>query len=143
MPTLRKALRVERDLEVIWDYIAADNPEAAERCLRQIDSQFHKLARSPFIGRERKDLAAGLRSFAVGNYVIFYQPLVGSNGVEIVRVIPQPIMLTVQPVRVRRWKMTMKHLVKTDLGDWGDPAQASSVVKVLTGAGRANDQAVA
>jgi plasmid stabilization system protein ParE len=53
MPTLRKALRVERDLEVIWDYIAADNPEAAERCLRQIDAQFDKLARSPFIGRER------------------------------------------------------------------------------------------
>src|SRR6266852_9440472 len=52
-------------------------------------------------------------------------------------------MLIVQPVRVRRWKMTMNHLEITDLGDWGDPAQASSVVKVLTGAGRANDQAVA
>ena len=87
MPTLRKALRVERDLEVIWDYIAADNPEAAERCLRQIDAQFQKLARSHFIGQERKDLAAHLRSFAVGNYVIFYQPLAGSDGVEIVRVI--------------------------------------------------------
>ena len=55
----------------------------------------------------------------------------------------QPIMLIVQPVRVRRWKMTMNHLEITDLGDRGDPAQASSVVKVLTGAGRANDQAVA
>lgn len=87
MPTLRKALRVERDLEVIWDYIAADNPEAAERCLRQIDAQFQKLARSPFLGRDRKDLAARLRSFPVGNYVIFYQPLGGSDGVEIVRVI--------------------------------------------------------
>jgi plasmid stabilization system protein ParE len=32
-------------------------------------------------------LAARLRSFAVGNYVIFYQPLAGSDGVEIVRVI--------------------------------------------------------
>jgi toxin ParE1/3/4 len=87
MPTLRKALRVERDLGVIWEYIAADNPEAAERCLRQIDSQFHRLARSPFVGRERTDLAAGLRSFAVGNYVIFYQPLADSDGVQIVRVI--------------------------------------------------------
>jgi len=86
MPTLRKALRVERDLEAIWDYIAADNPEAAERCLRQIDAQFQKLARSPFVGRERKDLAPRLRSFAVGNYLIFYQPL-ASDGVEIVRVI--------------------------------------------------------
>ena len=72
---------------MIWDYIAPDNPEAAERCLRQIDAQFQKLARSPFIGRERKDLAARLRSFAVGNYVIFYQLLAGSDGVETVRVI--------------------------------------------------------
>jgi hypothetical protein len=63
--------------------------------------------------------------------------------IVIVIVIVQPIMLIVQPVRVRRWKMTMNHLDITDLGDWGDPAQASSVVKVLTGAGRATDQAVA
>jgi toxin ParE1/3/4 len=87
MPTLRKALRVQRDLEVIWDYMAADNPEAAERCLRQIDAQFHKLAQQPFIGRERKDLGPGLRSFAVGHYVIFYQPIASGEGVEIVRVI--------------------------------------------------------
>jgi toxin ParE1/3/4 len=87
MPTLRKALRVESDLEVIWDCIAADNPEAAERCLRQIDDQFHQLARSPLIGHGRKDLAAHLRSFAVGNYVIFYQPLAGGDGVEIASVI--------------------------------------------------------
>jgi toxin ParE1/3/4 len=87
MATLRKALRVERDLAAIWDYIAADDPEAAERCLRQIDAKFHRLARSPLIGRVRKDLAASLRSFAVGNYVIFYQPLIGNEGVEIVRVI--------------------------------------------------------
>ena len=87
MSTLRKALRVERDLEVIWDYIAADNLEAAERCLRHIDTQFHKLAQHPFMGRERKDLAAGLRSFAVGNYMVFYQPIASGDGVEIVRVI--------------------------------------------------------
>lgn len=87
MSMVRKALCVERDLAVIWDYIAADNPEAAERCLRQIDTQFQKLAESPFIGRERKDLAISLRSFAVGNYVIFYQPIANGKGVEIVRVI--------------------------------------------------------
>ncbi len=87
MPTVRVALRVERDLEVIWDYIAQDNPEAAESCLRKIDAQFHKLAENPFIGRERKDLAVRLRSFADGNYVVFYQPTVTGDGVEIVRVI--------------------------------------------------------
>src|SRR6266581_1108648 len=33
--------------------------------------------------------------------------------------------------------MTRNHLVITDVGNWGDPAHASSVVNVLTGAGQA------
>jgi toxin ParE1/3/4 len=82
-----KALRVERDLASIWDYIAADNPEAAERCLFQIDAQFEKLARFPLMGRLRGDLSPGLRSFPVGNHIIFYLPITDHSGVYIVRVI--------------------------------------------------------
>ena len=37
------------------------------------------------MGRTRNDLATGLRSFPVGNYVILYRPL--ENGVEVVRVV--------------------------------------------------------
>ncbi len=87
MGKVLKALRVERDLEVIWDYIADDNPAAAEQCLREIDAQFQKLALHPLIGRDRKDLNPGLRSFPIGNYVIFYQPISAKSGVKIVRVI--------------------------------------------------------
>jgi hypothetical protein len=43
MSTLRKALRIERDLEVIWDYLAADNPEAVERCLAKLMPNSTKL----------------------------------------------------------------------------------------------------
>ncbi|UWU92501.1 type II toxin-antitoxin system RelE/ParE family toxin [Bradyrhizobium sp. CB1015] len=42
------------------------------------------LLENPLAGRERRELKAGLRSFAVGNYVIFYAPL--PDGVEIIRV---------------------------------------------------------
>lgn len=87
MPEVRIALRVERDLEAIWDFIAPDNPEAAERTLRRIDEQFRKLALHPLLGRERSDLSAGLRSSVVGNYVIFYLPLPGGQGIQVVRVI--------------------------------------------------------
>ena len=87
MAKVIRALRVERDLESIWDYIAADNPEAAERCLREIDAQFSKLAAYPLMGRARKDLAPGLRSFPLGNYIIFYLPVTKKSGVQIVRVI--------------------------------------------------------
>lgn len=87
MAKVIRALRVERDLEGIWDFIAADNPEAAERCLREIDAQFSKLAACPLMGRARKDLAPGLRSFPLGNYIIFYLPVTRKAGVQIVRVI--------------------------------------------------------
>ena len=39
----------------------------------------------PDMGRLREDLSAGLRSFSVGNYVIFYRPMKG--GIEIARVL--------------------------------------------------------
>jgi len=42
------------------------------------------LMENPLAGRERRELRTGLRSFAVGNYVIFYIPL--PDGIEIIRV---------------------------------------------------------
>jgi toxin ParE1/3/4 len=36
-------------------------------------------------GRERPELAPGLRSFPVGNYLLFYLPLPG--GIDLVRVL--------------------------------------------------------
>jgi toxin ParE1/3/4 len=38
---------------------------------------------NPLIGRARPELAADLRSFPVGNYVLFYRPI--ADGVELVR----------------------------------------------------------
>ena len=87
MAKVIKALRAEHDLAAIWDYIAVDNPEAAEGCLRQIDAQFGKLSRFPLMGRVRSDLSVGLRSFPIGNYIIFYLPITDQSGVYIVRVI--------------------------------------------------------
>ena len=49
----------------------------------------------------------------------------------------QAIRLPVQPAKVRRWLMTMDHPVITDVGLWGEPPHASSVVKAPVGAGRA------
>jgi toxin ParE1/3/4 len=37
------------------------------------------------MGREREELSARLRSFAVGNYVIFYRP--AKDGIEVVRIL--------------------------------------------------------
>jgi toxin ParE1/3/4 len=73
------------DLDDIWSYIALDNTEAADRFLVAILSRFPKLAAMPQMGRSREELSANLRSFSVGQYVIFYRPI--ENGVEITRVL--------------------------------------------------------
>lgn len=76
--------QVDKDLDSIWSYIAADNVGAADKLLDRIGDVFAMLVLTPLAGRERPELGRGLRSFAVGNYVIFYSAR--SDGVEIVRV---------------------------------------------------------
>jgi len=72
-------------LDEIWFYIAQDNMDAADRFIHAIVSRFAMLAGMPEMGRMREELATRLRSFAIGNYVIFYRPM--ENGVEIARVL--------------------------------------------------------
>lgn len=73
------------DLDEIWFYIAQDNPAAADRFIRALVSRFPTLASMPQVGRQREELSSRLRSFPVGNYIIFYRPI--ENGVEIARVL--------------------------------------------------------
>jgi len=73
------------DLEDLWLYIAMDNPSAADRMIDEVISKFELLAVQPGMGRSREELAEALRSFPVGNYVIFYRPM--RDGIEIVRVL--------------------------------------------------------
>lgn len=85
MPRVRKTVLAENDLDEIWFYIAFDNPEAADTLLDRIDRQSALLATNPRLGRARPELLEELRSFPVGNYVLFYRPAVG--GIELVRVL--------------------------------------------------------
>ncbi|MBR0690718.1 type II toxin-antitoxin system RelE/ParE family toxin [Bradyrhizobium manausense] len=80
----RKAPQADLDLDSIWDFIASDSVRAAEKQIGRIGEIFEMLVENPLAGRERRELRAGLRSFPVGNYVIFYVPL--PDGVEIIRV---------------------------------------------------------
>jgi toxin ParE1/3/4 len=73
------------DLDEIWFYIAQDDPDAADQLMCAIVSRFPVLASMPEMGRQREQLAARLRSFPVGHYVIFYRPM--EYGVEIARVL--------------------------------------------------------
>jgi toxin ParE1/3/4 len=82
---------VEPELDTIWEYIAFDNLDAADRFLEAALETFRELARTPGLGRKRSFPQArlrGLRSFRVKgfeNYLIFYGPI--SDGIEVFHIV--------------------------------------------------------
>lgn len=85
MPVVKVAAAAEEDLKGIWAYVAESNPEAASRLIKEITRRFAILRDHPHVGREQDKLLVNLRSLAVKNYLIFYQPF--EDGVEILRVL--------------------------------------------------------
>lgn len=63
----------EQDLEAIGDFIAQDNPNRALTFIIELRNQCAKVATNPKTCRLRHELGTNIRSFAYGNYVIFFQ----------------------------------------------------------------------
>ncbi len=85
MSRYRLSEQSRSDLDDIWLYIASDNLIAADRFIDELLGKFQTLGAQPGIGRTRDELAESLRSFPVGNYVIFYRAM--QDGIEVVRVL--------------------------------------------------------
>jgi toxin ParE1/3/4 len=91
MPSFVLSEYVEPELAAIWDYIAIDNLDAADRFLDAAYGTFEELARMPGMGRTRNFPQArlnNLRSFRIKdfeNYLIFYSPT--QDGVEVFHVL--------------------------------------------------------
>jgi plasmid stabilization system protein ParE len=63
------------DLDEIWEFIAEDNPAAAERVTEDIVAAIEALVRAPQMGRRRPDLTSRpLRFWSVRHYLIAYAP---------------------------------------------------------------------
>ncbi len=77
--------RAHADLDEIWLFIAPDSVVAADRHSDTLLATIRRLGQWPGLGRPRPELGTALRSFPVGDYVIFYRPF--ENGIEIVRVL--------------------------------------------------------
>lgn len=68
--------QTDSDPDDVWLYVASESGSVAiaDRLIDSITKQFLLLAQYPHIGRRRdEDLRAGLRSFPVRDYVIFYR----------------------------------------------------------------------
>ena len=85
MAILLKRPLAELDLLNIWDYIADDSPDRADDFLDQVESKLMTLAQNSGLGRKRSELLSDLRSFPIGNYVVFYQQIEG--GIDVIRLL--------------------------------------------------------
>jgi plasmid stabilization system protein ParE len=75
-----------RDLLEIWEYIAQDNVDAADRVEQEIRETILMLAGNPEIGHMRRDLTSkAVRFRAVHSYLIIYDP--DARPLEIVRIL--------------------------------------------------------
>ena len=86
MPSIIRSDQSEQDVYEIAVFIARDNPDAAVQLIDRFDDTLRMLAENPLIGRVRAELAPDVRSFPVGNYVLFYRPT--KIGVELIRLLP-------------------------------------------------------
>jgi len=74
------------DLDDIQDYFdSIGKPAVGHSLIDAIERQCQQLDQFPGIGRDRSDLAPGLRSVVVQRYLIFFRPING--GIEVVRIL--------------------------------------------------------
>jgi toxin ParE1/3/4 len=85
MPAIYKRPLAQEDLIEIWEYIADDNINRADAFIDIVDGKLRTLAAQPMMGRARDELMAGLRSFPVGRYILFYELV--TDGIALVRVL--------------------------------------------------------
>jgi toxin ParE1/3/4 len=84
----RRSPLSDSDLDDIWYYVACQSGsmDIADRLIGSISDRFFRLASHPHLGRARdEDLRPGLRTFPVGEYVIFYR--IEDEDVVILRVL--------------------------------------------------------
>ena len=84
-PRVVQTRRSRSDLVEILLYIRRDNNRAARRLLDTINDKLNLLAEFPGLGQPRDELGRSLRSFPIGDYLLFYRPM--KDGIELVRVL--------------------------------------------------------
>jgi addiction module RelE/StbE family toxin len=87
---IRYLKTAECDLYNIFDYIARDNPPAADTLLEQIDHSISLLASNPYMGvvpRDARLKDKGYRMLVVGKYLVFYVVKEDANIVQVRRII--------------------------------------------------------
>jgi toxin ParE1/3/4 len=72
MTTLKFAPLAEADIDDIHKFISYDDPDIADRFVRELMGVLGMLAENPAAGKQRPDLDKSLRFFPYRKYCIFY-----------------------------------------------------------------------
>ena len=72
------------DLIDVWLFIAADNVAAADAYIDRLQQVCVLIAENPLMGSDRTDIAESVNSFAVDDYVIYYE--LHDKGITVLRV---------------------------------------------------------
>ena len=92
MPQARRGYHAELDALEIWAQVARHDLAAADRLIDRFTAVISELAAQPHLGRPVDHLLPGLRSFPLGNYLIFHLP--EADGVFIVRIVQGARLIT-------------------------------------------------
>ncbi len=75
-----------KDLNELWEFIAQDSLQAADRIVTAIEKACGKLSRSPLMGHLRPDLTdKAVRFWGVSSYLIVYRA--ETKPLEVVRIL--------------------------------------------------------
>jgi len=79
------SVAAELDLDQIWEFIAQDNIDAADRWIDKLFDAFQSLAQLPGMGHRREDLTDfPILFWPVGAYLVLYR--VQTEWIEIVAI---------------------------------------------------------
>lgn len=87
MLPIRVSLLAELDLDAIWSHVAerSGSLKIAGDVVDSITRVFTLLATNPQAGRLRNDIDPDVRSFPIGNYLVYYRLL--PNSIVVSRVL--------------------------------------------------------
>ena len=87
MPGFTLTKRAKADLKEIAHYTQCQwGRDQRDKYLAMLDSCFHQLAATPFIGKDCSHIRSGYRKNTAGSHVIFYRQT-SADVIEIVRVL--------------------------------------------------------
>ena len=77
--------RARADLYNIWEYTVENwSEKQANKYISSIHDRLNNLSETPFIGKQRKDIASGYYSFPCLEHLIFY--LIQEDSIDIIGV---------------------------------------------------------